>query len=184
MDFYDKIAPNSTSQKKVKVGKMASIVVLVIAVFWAPQIGKQFGNLLKYYQEMLSIMAPPIVAAFMLGIFWKRTNAKGAFVGLMAGVLLGIFNVVYKVYAGQSIFGDIHFLLTVPFYFTWTIFVMVVVSLLTEKPPIEKTENLTFSLKEFREETQFLKTNSIFESYRFWSYLLIAFCFIILYLFW
>ena len=184
MDFYDKIAPNSTSQKKVKVGKLASIVVLVIAVFWAPQIGKQFGNLLKYYQEMLSIMATPIVAAFMLGIFWKRTNGKGAFVGLMAGVLLGIFNVVYKVYTGQSIFGDIHFLLTVPFYFSWTILVMVVVSLSTEKPPIEKTEHLTFSLKEFREETQFLKTNSIFESYRFWSYLLIAFCFVILYLFW
>ncbi|HEY5687837.1 MAG TPA: sodium:solute symporter [Yeosuana sp.] len=184
MDFYDKISPNSTSKKKVRVGKMASVVVLLIAVFWAPQIGKQFGNLLKYYQEMLSMMAPPIVAAFMLGIFWKRTNGKGAFIGLMAGILLGGLNVFYKIYSGGSIFGDMHFLLTVPFYFFWSMFVMVVVSLLTEKPPLEKTENLTFSLDEFRRETRLLKEKSIYQSYRFWSYLLIAFCIIILILFW
>jgi SSS family solute:Na+ symporter len=60
-------------------------------MLWAPQIGKQFGSLLKYYQEMLSIMAPPIVAAFLLGIFWKRANATGAFVGLLAGIGLGVF---------------------------------------------------------------------------------------------
>lgn len=184
MDFYNKIAPESSSSKKVRVGKMASIVVLTIAVFWAPQIGKQFGNLLKYYQEMLSMMAPPIVAAFMLGIFWKRTNGKGAFIGLMAGLLLGIINIVYKVNFGTSIFGNMHFLLTVPFYFTWSALVMVVVSLMTEKPPLEKTENLTFSLKEFREETLMLKSKSLSQNYRFWSYLLIAFCFLILILFW
>jgi SSS family solute:Na+ symporter len=184
MDFYDKIVPNSTSKKKVQVGKMASLVVLLIAVFWAPQIGKQFGNLLKYYQEMLSMMAPPIVAAFMLGIFWKRTNGKGAFMGLMAGLLLGIVNITYKIYTGGSIFGDMHFLLTVPFYFCWSILVMVVVSLLTEKPPLEKTENLTFTMAEFRRETLELREKSIFQSYRFWSYLLIGFCFLILILFW
>lgn len=184
MDFYDKIAPGSSSRKKVNVGKIASIFVLLISVFWAPQIGKQFGNLLKYYQEMLSMMAPPIVAAFMLGIFWKRINGKGAFIGLMAGLLLGIINIVYKINVGESIFGKMHFLLTVPFYFLWSALVMVVVSLLTEKPPLEKTENLTFTLAEFRKETAQLKKVSLYDNYRFWSYLLILFCFIILILFW
>jgi SSS family solute:Na+ symporter len=184
MDFYDKMVPNSSSRKKVRVGKMASLVVLIIAVMWAPQIGKQFGTLLKYYQEMLSMMAPPIVAAFILGIFWKRTNATGAFVGLMAGILLGITNIIYAVNNGHSIFGDIHFLLTIPYYFVWSIFVMVVVSLFTKKPPLEKTDNLTFSLKEFKEETISLKRESIYKSYRFWSYLLLGFAVLILILFW
>jgi solute:Na+ symporter, SSS family len=184
MDFYDKIAPNSSSSKKVKVGKMASLVVLIIAVMWAPQIGKQFGTLLKYYQEMLSMMAPPIVAAFILGIFWKRTNATGAFVGLMAGILLGIANIIYSVNYGHSIFGNIHFLLTIPFYFVWSIIVMVIVSLLTKKPPLEKIENLTFSLEEFKVETLSLKEQSYFKSYRFWSYLLLGFAILILILFW
>lgn len=184
MDFYDKIAPNSSSAQKVKVGKMASVMVLVIAVLWAPQIGKQFGTLLKYYQELLSIIAPPIVAAFMLGIFWKRTNAKGALTGLIAGVFLGVFNIFYKLQVGNSIFGDMHFLLTVPFYLLWSMLVMVVISLLTDKPPIEKTEQLTFSLKEFNDETKALKQQPLINSYRFWSYLLIAFSLIILVIYW
>lgn len=184
MDFYDKIAPNSSSAQKVRVGKLASMMVLVIAVLWAPQIGKQFGTLLKYYQELLSIIAPPIVAAFMLGIFWKRTNAKGALSGLIAGVLLGLINIFYKIQVGTSIFGEIHFLLTVPFYLGWSMLVMVVVSLLTEKPPLEKTDQLTFTLKEFREETMALKQQPLLHSYRFWSYLLIAFSLIILIIFW
>jgi SSS family solute:Na+ symporter len=184
MDFYAKINPGSSSRKKVLVGKIASITVLVIAVFWAPQIGRQFGSLLKYYQEMLSIMAPPIVAAFILGIFWKRTNATGAFSGLIAGILLGIANIVSKVYFGKSIFGDIHFLITVPFYFIWSGLVMVVVSLFTKKPPLEKTEGLTFSMDEFKIETHNLKQQPYYRSYRFWSYLLLAFCLIILVLFW
>lgn len=184
MDFYTKIAPNSSSKKKVRVGKLASITVLIIAVMWAPQIGKQFGTLLKYYQEMLSIMAPPIVAAFILGIFWKRTNASGAFSGLIAGILLGIANIIYTVKVGHSIFGEIHFLLTVPFYFVWSALVMVVVSLATKKPPLEKTENLTFTMKEFNAETESLKEKPYYTSYRFLSYLLIAFCLIILFVFW
>jgi SSS family solute:Na+ symporter len=184
MDFYAKIKPKSTSKQKVRVGKIASISVLLIAVLWAPQIGKQFGTLLKYYQEMLSIMAPPIVAAFILGIFWKRTNANGAFSGLIAGILLGIANIIFKVNYGYSIFGDIHFLLTVPYYFAWSMLVMVVVSLLTKKPPVEKIENLTFSLDEFKRETINLKQQAFYKSYRFWSYLLIAFCVIVLVLYW
>ncbi|WJJ95729.1 sodium:solute symporter [Algibacter luteus] len=184
MDFYNKIKPESTSKQKVRVGKTASITVLIIAVMWAPQIGKQFGTLLKYYQEMLSIMAPPIVAAFILGIFWKRTNATGAFSGLIAGILLGIANIIFTVNNGHSIFGDIHFLLTVPYYFVWSMLVMVVVSLATKKPPLEKTENLTFSLAEFKRETINLKQQAVYKSYRFWSYLLIVFCVIILIAFW
>ena len=184
MDFYDKIKPNSTSKSKVRVGKMASITVLVIAVFWAPQIGKQFGTLLKYYQEMLSIMAPPIVAAFILGIFWKRINAPGAFSGLMAGIALGIVNIVYTIANGHSVFGEIHFLLTVPFYFLWSALVMVIVSYSTKKPPYAKVNQLTFSMEEFKQETADLKAAPLQQSYRFWSYLLLAFCVIILIIFW
>lgn len=184
MDFYDKISPNSTSKSKVKVGKIASITVLVIAVFWAPQIGKQFGTLLKYYQEMLSIMAPPIVAAFILGIFWKRINAPGAFSGLMAGIALGLINIFYTIAYGHSIFGEIHFLLTVPFYFLWSALVMVIVSYSTKKPPLIKVNQLTFSMKEFKEETKQLKSQPFQQSYRFWSYLLLIFCVVILIIFW
>jgi len=184
MDFYNKIKPDSSSTSKVRVGKLASITVLVIAVFWAPQIGKQFGTLLKYYQEMLSIMAPPIVAAFILGIFWKRINAVGAFSGLMAGIALGLINIFYTITNGHSVFGEIHFLLTVPFYFLWSALVMVVVSYATKKPAFEKVNQLTFSMNEFKEETARLKKQPVLQSYRFWSYVLLASCVLVLIIFW
>ena len=133
---------------------------------------------------MLSIMAPPIVAAFVLGIFWKRINASGAFSGLMTGIALGLINIFYTIAYGHSIFGEIHFLLTVPFYFLWSALVMVIVSYSTKKPPLVKVNQLTFSMKEFKEETAHLKSQPILQSYRFWSYLLLASCIIILIIFW
>lgn len=184
MDFYAKMAPESSSKSRVLVGRIASIIVLIIAVMWAPQIGKRFGTLLKYYQEMLSIMAPPIVAAFILGIFWKRANATGAFVGLLAGIAFGILNLVITIQTGSSMFGDIHFLLTVPFYLVWSMLVMVVVSLLTGKPLQEKVDNYTWKLSEFKKETLELKQGSFWSNYRVLSWLLIAFCFVVLILFW
>jgi SSS family solute:Na+ symporter len=153
-------------------------------MLWAPQIGKQFRSLLKYYQEMLSIMAPPIVAAFLLGIFWKRANATGAFVGLLAGIGLGVFNLVIKIKTGGSLFGEMHFLLTVPFYLGWSLLVMVVASLCTAPPPAAKIDGYTWSLAEYRAETAELKQRPLLDNYRFWSMLLLALCLITLIVFW
>ena len=81
MDFYAKIDKRADERKLVRVGKLASLVIIVIAALWAPQIGR-FGSLLKYYQEMLSYIAPPVVAAFLMGVFSRRANGRGAFAGL------------------------------------------------------------------------------------------------------
>lgn len=183
IDFYNKIKPDSSSQNQVKVGRIVSLIVLIIAVFWAPQIGQRFGTLLKYYQEMLSMMAPPIVSAFLLGIFWKRTNWQGAFFGLIGGILLGLINLIMKVSSGVSLFGDMHFLLTVPFYLIWSMLVMLVVSTLTPPPPQDKIEGYTFSKAAFKEETEELKSIPLWQNYRVWSYVLLVFCLIILWLF-
>lgn len=84
--------PNTIRKPIPKIGyywKITSCVIIVIAALWAPQIGK-FGSLLKYYQEMLSYIAPPIVAAFLLGVFNKRINGNGAFAGLLGGLVIAI----------------------------------------------------------------------------------------------
>ena len=78
MDFYAKFKPQASSHHLVTVGRITSVIILVIAVLWAPQIGN-FGSLVKYYQQMLSYIAPPIVTVFFIGLFWKRANSNGAF---------------------------------------------------------------------------------------------------------
>ncbi|MFI3262109.1 MAG: sodium/solute symporter [Rikenellaceae bacterium] len=183
MDFYSKMSPNATSKNKVWVGRIASCVTLVIAVFWAPQIGEKFGSLLKYYQEMLSVLAPPIVGAFLLGLFSKRVNKQGAFTGLMVGAALGATNLVFKIVTGVSIFGDLHFLLTVPYYLFASMAVMVIVSCFTPKPDYDVIKPYIWTLDYFREDSRELKDIPWYANYRYWSFLLLVSCLALLVVF-
>lgn len=183
IDFYEKIDPAASSSKKVVVGRIASAVTLIIAVIWTPQIGEKFGSLLKYYQEMLSVVAPPIVGAFLLGLFYKRINKEGAFWGLMVGALLGAVNLTYKIATGASIFGDVHFLLTVPYYLFASMAVMIVVSYLTPKPDYEAIKPYVWSREYFARDSEELKGIHWSRNYRYWSMLLLASCVALLIIF-
>ena len=183
MDFYLKMKKNVSSKEQVFVGRIVSAVVLIIAVAWAPQIGEKFGSLLKYYQEMLSMLAPPIVSVFFLGIFWKRATSQGAFYGLIGGALLGMTNLVFKIYFGYSIFGDIHFLLTVPIYLAWSMLIMLVISYLTPAPDYKIVKPYIWTKADFDKETVALQKLSFYKNYRKLSYMLIALCLIVLLVF-
>jgi len=184
MDFYVPIKKNVSSKEMVKVGRIVSVVALIIAVWWAPQIGTRFSSLLKYYQEMLSMMAPPIVAAFILGVFWKRANSAGNFAGLMAGAALGLCNLIVKTTTGVSIFGDMHFLLTVPIYLIFSMLVMFFVSIFTEMPDFEKIKPYVWTRADFRKETLELKNVPFYKNYRTLSYILLGLCALVLVFFW
>lgn len=142
MDFYRKINPNADSKKLVKVGQITSFVVLVIAVLWSPLIGK-FASLVSYYQEFVSYLAPPIVSAFLLGLFWKRSNAHGAFSGLMIGIVTAASIMTLKF--GFDIKVPIHFLMWAPILLVLSSIVNVVVSLSTAPPDRVKVAENTWS---------------------------------------
>lgn len=180
MDFYMKQKPSASSKEQIWVGRLASFIVLIIAVLWAPQIGDRFGSLLKYYNEMLSMLAPPVVSVFILGVFWKRTSSDGAFWGLIGGALLGVVNLICKLAFGSSLFGDMHFLLTVPIYLLWSMLVTAVVSLLTRKPDYDKIRPYIWSKKDFDAETEELRKLPFYKNYRTLSYGLLALCVIVL----
>jgi len=152
MDFYRRINPKAESQKLVRVGQITSFVVLIIAVLWAPLIGK-FSSLVSYYQEFMSYLAPPIVGSFLLGLFWKRSNSHGAFFGLMFGLICAVIIVVLKF--GFGISFPIHFLMWVPILFVLSIIVNVFVSLLTAKPDLisikENTWNKQLLIEDLKE---------------------------------
>lgn len=174
MDFYSKFNKTADSKKLVRVGKIASCVVIILAALWAPQIGK-FGSLLKYYQEMLSYIAPPIVAAFIIGIFNKRVNGTGAFIGLMSGLAIAVAMVFFK----TAIFGNLHFLLIVPYLFIFSLLVIYITSLFFPKPNEDKLAETTFSISDFKRETQELKAVAWYSNYRVWATMLLLCCAVI-----
>jgi SSS family solute:Na+ symporter len=171
MDFYAKFNKQTDSKNLVRVGKITSFVVIVIAALWAPQIGK-FGSLLKYYQEMLSYIAPPVVAIFIAGVFNKRTNGQGAFIGLMGGLLIAILLLLFK----TALFNNLHFLLIVPFLFGFCLILTYVSSLFFVPPTNEKLINTTFSAQDFMAEYSALKNGVWHRNYLLWAGGLIMLC--------
>ena len=164
MDFYAQIHPACDSQKLVRVGRISTVVILVIAALWAPNISR-FDSLLKYYQEMISYIAPPVVAAFLTGIFSRRTNAAGAFIGLIAGLVMAVVLLLFR----EDIFGHMHFLFMIPILFAFSVLVIIVASRLYPAPPEEKLQTTVFSFKEFREEGKSLRGLSVWNNYRAWG---------------
>jgi SSS family solute:Na+ symporter len=142
MDFYRKMNPKADSQKLVRVGQITSFIVLIIAVLWAPLIGR-FASLVSYYQEFISYLAPPIVSAFLLGLFWKRSNAHGAFAGLMVGLTTAVVMMIFKF--GFDIKVPIHFLMWAPILLVLSTVVNIIVSLSTSKPTALQVDENTWS---------------------------------------
>lgn len=89
MDFVEPARPDLDTEALARWGRAATLAFMVFAVIWTPQIGR-FPTLWQYLQSILSYLTPPVVAVFVLGLFWRRANAAGALAGLLLGAPLGI----------------------------------------------------------------------------------------------
>ncbi|WP_068475031.1 sodium:solute symporter [Saccharicrinis aurantiacus] len=174
MDFYQRFDKNADSKKLVRVGRITSIVVLVFAIFWAPVI-QQFDSLVSYYQEVMSYLAPPIVGTFFLGLFWQRSNAKGAMSGLLSGLFVAAAIMIAKYVLGVEI--TLHFLLLAPIVLIFSVAVNVVVSLLTPAPnPVQVAQN-TWTRKIWHEESKELEGVVWYKNFRVLALALVIACF-------
>ncbi len=90
MDLYSKFRPKATERQLVKVGRIATAVMVVIGLLWIPVIQGSRG-LYDYLQSVQGYLAPPIFVVFFFGIFNKRLNAQGALAALIVGFVLGLF---------------------------------------------------------------------------------------------
>jgi SSS family solute:Na+ symporter len=90
MDFYSKFRPNASEKSLVRIGRIATAVMVVIGLLWIPVIQGSRG-LYDYLQGVQSYLAPPIFVVFFFGIFMKRLNAKGALWALGVGFAMGLF---------------------------------------------------------------------------------------------
>jgi len=180
MDFYQRLNPNAPNGRLVIVGKISSLVILVIAVVWAPNIHR-FGSLVDYYQEMVSYLAPPIVALFILGLFNKRVNGHGAFAGLAMSFAVSVVMLFFK--SKIPLVANIHFLLFVPFLFLFGAIVTIAVSLLTRPPSRDKIVTNTWNKTYWIAETKALKGVPWYSNFRVLSVGLIIACFFMFILF-
>lgn len=173
MDFYPRLIKGGKPRNPVRVGQIASFIALVVAVSWAPFIQK-FDSLVGYYQEMVSYIAPPVVGAFLLGLFWKRGNAQGAFSGLMFGLVAAVSIMLIKYVFGVSL--PVHYLMLAPLLMLASMLVTVIVSCVTP-PPCEKQVKLnTWNKSLWTEETKELKGVVWYKNFRVLCMILFILC--------
>jgi SSS family solute:Na+ symporter len=180
MDFYKPFHPKADGKKLVLVGRVTSFLVLVFAVLWAPII-EQFDSLVSYYQEITSYLAPPIVGTFFLGLFWKRSNEKGAFAGLMSGLLLAAIIMISKYVLDVEI--SMHFLLLAPIILLLSVAVNVIVSIFSHLPDEQKVKQNTWTLEIWKQESEELKNVVWYKNFRVLSLLLVMACFTMYFIF-
>ena len=154
IDFYKRLRPNTSEKALVRIGQIATVVIVLLGILWIP-IMRSIGNVLyNYLQDVQSVLAPGIASAFLLGITWKRASAKGGMWGLISGIIVGLTRLGAKVYytnvpdAAQtwfkSVFYDFNWLFFSGCMLVFCLLVVIIVSLFTEKPDEKKIQGLVF----------------------------------------
>ena len=78
IDIYKRfLRPEASNRDEVRVGRIATAVIVVIACLWAPVISG-FQGVFNYIQEIWGFISPGIVAAFLVGIVLKKAPAIAA----------------------------------------------------------------------------------------------------------
>ena len=154
IDFWKRLKPETSEKSLVRIGQTATVVIVILGILWIP-IMRSVGNVLyNYLQDVQSVLAPGIAAAFLLGITWKRATAKGGQWGLLSGIIIGLTRLGAKVYYSNATDAADSWFKAVFYDFNWLFFcgvmlivcciVVIVVSLFTEAPSEQKIQGLVF----------------------------------------
>lgn len=88
IDIVKRTRPATSDQALVRIGQVTAVVVMILAMLWSTQ-GEWFGGIFKGINQMISVLAPPISAVFIWGIFWRRATSPAALTTLIFGFILG-----------------------------------------------------------------------------------------------
>ena len=157
VDLYQKWKPQASQHQLVRTGRIATSVMVLIALVWIPVIRGASG-LYNYLQSVQGYLAPPIFIVFYLGVFVKRMNGAGALWAMIVGFSLGIFRMAvdtpvtlgvggFNGYAKGSflwIVNNIYFQYFSVLITIVSAIVMITVSYMTAAPDDRKIQSLTF----------------------------------------
>jgi len=151
-DIYKKINPGASEKQLVTVGQIATLILVGCGLLWIPFMKLISGQLYQYLQSVQAYISPPIAAVFLIGVFWSRVNSKGAIVSLITGFVLGMGRLIAELNKNALdgwlfTYANINFLHFAILLFLICSAVLIGVSLLTQKPSIEKLAGLTYTAK-------------------------------------
>jgi len=154
-DIYQSfIRPGAPDRHYLTVGRVTTVVGVLLSVLTA-YVATRYNNILDLLQLVFGCVNAPLFATFLLGMFWKRTTAHGAFAGLSLGTLAAVLTLSCTTAEGKG--GWIAGLHEFPsqmaqnFWiaivaFTACFVISVVVSMVTTPRPDKEMEGLVYGL--------------------------------------
>jgi SSS family solute:Na+ symporter len=136
IDIYKRhLGVNSSDQKLVRVGKLASTILAIFAIVVAPMVANAPDGLYQLLQQLNGIFFIPIASIILAGFFLKRISAMGAKAALIVGLAFYITTTfIFKV--------DLHFIHIWGIEFLLNILIMFMVSYFYPINKEFKIENL------------------------------------------
>ncbi len=128
-DFIVRDGVNLSNKRITNYGRLTTLVLMIVAVLWAPQVGG-FEGIINYIQKVFSLLVPPIVAIFIMGVFYKKGSGTASIATLALGHLFGIL----LFFLGLHELWNIHYTINVPIILAFSIAVFMIVSKLSPAP--------------------------------------------------
>jgi solute:Na+ symporter, SSS family len=160
IDFYKRAKPYASERELVWTGQLATIILVVISLIYIPLMKTmtESGGIIQYMQSVQAYISPPIAAAFLLGLFFKRINSRGAIVSLWTGFMIGALRLVLefmtqngRINIGENVLIDtlvgINFLHFALYLFILCSIIMVLVSLTAPQHSAAKLAGVTYDNK-------------------------------------
>lgn len=155
MDIYHKLKPAAKDKELVRMGRIFTVVIMIIGILWIPLIRHLNNQIYQYLQSVQAYIGPPITAVFLAGVFWKKTTGKAAFITLITGGILGAFRFIMDIIS-KSIdvgwlkgFVELSFLNYCIIMFIVCLMLLIILSYLKpDEPSKNKTDELLIHKEE------------------------------------
>ncbi len=175
MDFVKPVKPDLTNKQVATIGRWTTLILMVVAVVWAPNIAN-FEGIFRYIQQAFSYIVPPVVAIFFMGILWKRGSRHAAFWTLVGGHSISAVLFVLSITGHYTI----HFTINAGILTAISFLIFYVVSMMGEPSDAEHTDGIIWSKKDA------LPSEDLpwYQDYRIHSAVIVALTVVIIIMFW
>lgn len=149
VDIVARIRPATSDRAQVTIGRLSSVVVMLLAMAWSTQ-GGRYSSIFEAINAIAADLAPPITVVFLWGVLWRRGTKQASLFTLIFGFALGVvaFILDLPVFGSEKIITHdwgIPFMMQAWWMFCICSLGYLVVSLATPPPAPESVDGLTWS---------------------------------------
>jgi len=139
MDIYVKnINTEATQAEIVRTGHIVTVVGALVSILITIAVDNIKGmDLFNVFQSVLSFIAPPMAAVFVMGVFWKRCTTLAANIVLTFGTIFSIGCGVLYLWVIPNATEHVHFMMLSFLIFVVLIITMIAVSMM-DKATVER----------------------------------------------